>query len=119
MRPGRPTALGRIRFNGRLVRQTQERDSVMPGVCNYCAKSPTTGRKYVTRGVPKWKGGIGVKITGKTKRWFKPNLQHFKVVEANGHVHRVWVCSKCVKSGRITKAPKQKLLAKARAEAKA
>ena len=90
----------------------------MPGRCHYCDKAPITGRKYVTSGVPKWKGGIGVKIRGKTKRWFKPNLQHFKVVEPNGHVHRVWVCSKCVRSGKITKAPIQKQMAALRAEKK-
>jgi large subunit ribosomal protein L28 len=70
----------------------------------------------VHRGVAKWKGGIGVKVTGKTGRWFKPNLQHLKIVEANGHVHRVWVCSKCIKSGRINKAPNQKQMAAIRAE---
>ena len=75
----------------------------MPGRCNYCDKAPVTGNKYVHRGVAKWKGGIGVKVTGKTGRWFKPNLQHLKIVEKNGHVHRVWVCSKCIKSGVVTK----------------
>jgi large subunit ribosomal protein L28 len=88
----------------------------MPGRCEYCDKAPTTGRKYVHRGVAKFKGGIGVKVTGKTKRWFKPNLQHFKVVEPNGHVHRAWVCSKCLKSGRIVKAPYQKQMKELRAE---
>ncbi len=91
----------------------------MPGRCEYCDKAPTTGIKYVRSGLAKAKGGVGRKVRGKTKRWFKPNLQHFKVVEANGHVHRAWVCSKCLKSGRITKAPKQKLLAEARAAKKA
>jgi large subunit ribosomal protein L28 len=88
----------------------------MSGHCQYCDKAPTTGIKYVRRGLAKAKGGVGRKITGKTGRWFKPNLQHFKVVEPNGHVHRAWVCSKCVKSGRIVKAPNQKQMAAARAE---
>ena len=90
----------------------------MPGRCEYCDKSPQTGFKYVTSGVPKYKGGIGVKIRGKTRRWFKPNLQHMKVVEKNGHVHRVWVCSKCLKNGVVTKAPNQKQMAALRAEKK-
>jgi large subunit ribosomal protein L28 len=88
----------------------------MPGVCAYCDKAPVTGKKYVYRGVAKYKGGIGRKVTGKTKRWFKPNLQQLKVVEANGHVHRAWVCTKCIKSGRVMKAPHQKQLAELRAE---
>ena len=74
-----------------------------------------TCRKF-EYGVAKYKGGIGRKVTGKTKRWFKPNLQQLKVVEANGHVHRAWVCTKCIKSGRVMKAPHQKQLAEIRAE---
>lgn len=88
----------------------------MPGRCSVCDKEPTTGNKYVTRGVAKWKGGIGVKVTGKNRRWFKPNLQRMKVIEPNGHVHRKWVCSKCIKSDRIIKAPNQKQLAGLRLE---
>lgn len=88
----------------------------MPGRCEYCDKAPDTGVHYVWRGVAKAKGGIGRKVTGKTKRWFRPNLQHLKVVEANGHVHRVWACSKCIKGGRVVKAPKQKQVAAMRAE---
>ena len=91
----------------------------MPGRCAYCDKAPVTGKKYVHRGVAKFKGGIGVKVTGKTKRWFKPNLQRLKVVEPNGHVHRAWTCTKCIKSGRVTKAPYQKQMAEIRAEKKA
>ena len=88
----------------------------MPGRCQYCDKAPITGIKYVRRGLAKAKGGVGRKITGKTGRWFRPNLQHQKVVEANGHVHRVWICSRCLKSLNITKAPRQKDMAAQRAE---
>ena len=88
----------------------------MPGRCQYCDKAPSSGLKYVRRGLAKAKGGVGRKVTGKTGRWFKPNLQRLKVVEANGQVHRVWICSKCLKSGRIMKAPHQKQMAAIRAE---
>lgn len=90
----------------------------MPGQCQLCQKGPSSGLRYVRRGLAKAKGGVGRKVTGKTGRWFKPNLQHLKVIEPNGHVHRVWVCAKCLKSARITKAPQQKLLAAMRAEQK-
>ena len=96
----------------------QERNSTMPGRCQYCNKAPVTGIKYVRRGLAKAKGGVGQKVTGKTGRWFKPNLQKLKIIETNGHVHRVWVCVKCIRDGRITKAPKQKQMAALRAEAK-
>ena len=88
----------------------------MPGVCEYCQRKPVTGVSYVRRGLAKAKGGVGRKVTGKTKRWFRPNLQHLKVMERNGRVHRVWVCTKCLRSGKVMKAPKQKLLAQMRAE---
>ena len=91
----------------------------MASCCQYCKKAPQTGLKYVRRGLAKAKGGVGRKVTGKNGRWFKPNLQHQKVMEKNGHVHRVWICSKCMRSGLITKAPKQKLMAAQRAAAKA
>lgn len=88
----------------------------MAAHCQFCEKKPQTGRTYVRRGLAKAKGGVGRKITGKTKRWFKPNLQRLKVIETNGHVHRVWVCTKCMKSGKINKAPKQSQLAQVRKE---
>ncbi|MCY3022237.1 MAG: 50S ribosomal protein L28 [Planctomycetota bacterium] len=91
----------------------------MSGHCEYCEKAPSSGLKYVRRGLAKAKGGVGRKVTGKTGRWFRPNVQHLKVVEPNGHVHRAWVCAKCLRSGRVAKAPYQKQLAALRAERKA
>lgn len=88
----------------------------MSSVCALTGKKPSTGKHYVWRGVAKWKGGIGRKVTGKTKRWFKVNLQKVKVIEPNGHVHSIYVSTKALKSGLVTKAPKQSLVAKIRAE---
>lgn len=42
--------------------------------CQVTKKKPKTGRSYTTRGIAKNKKGIGIKITGKTKRRFQPNL---------------------------------------------
>ena len=86
--------------------------------CSLTGKKASPGRSYVYRGVAKWKGGIGRKVTGKTKRWFKPNLQKVKVIEENGHVHRIWVSTKALKSGLVTKAPKQSVAAAVRAAKK-
>jgi large subunit ribosomal protein L28 len=80
-----------------------------------CERKPTTGISYVRRGLAKAKGGVGRKVTGKTKRWFKPNLQHLKIITPNGTVRRAWVCTKCLRSGKVVKAPKQKLMAQERA----
>lgn len=47
----------------------------MSKVCQITGKKPSRGYSYVTRGIAKKKKGIGIKVTGKTKRRFQPNLQ--------------------------------------------
>ena len=42
--------------------------------CQVTGKTPQKGRKYTYRGIAKKKKGIGLNITGKTKRRFLPNL---------------------------------------------
>ncbi|QWR77874.1 50S ribosomal protein L28 [Candidatus Magnetomonas plexicatena] len=39
----------------------------------------------------------------KTKRWFKPNLQKVKAITNKGP-RRVIVCTRCLRSGFVTKA---------------
>lgn len=73
--------------------------------CELCGKTKTAGRTYTYRGLPKYKGGIGLKVTGKTKRVFRPNVQKVRAV-INGTVQRITVCTKCIKSGKIVKPMK-------------
>ena len=47
----------------------------MSRVCQVTGKKTASGLKYARRGVPKAKGGVGLRTTGKTKRQFKVNLQ--------------------------------------------
>jgi large subunit ribosomal protein L28 len=42
--------------------------------CAVTGRKPKSGKKYTIRGIAKKKKGIGLKITGKTKRRFLPNL---------------------------------------------
>lgn len=42
--------------------------------CQITGKKTTRGYKYAIRGIAKKKKGIGLKVTGKTKRRFQPNL---------------------------------------------
>jgi len=42
--------------------------------CQVTGKKPSRGYKYAIRGIAKKKKGIGLKVTGKTKRRFRPNL---------------------------------------------
>jgi large subunit ribosomal protein L28 len=80
-------------------------------VCEKCGKKPVAGRSYARRGLAKKKGGVGKKITGITKRRFHPNVQNVRVKERNGTVHRVKLCTKCLRvglrDGTISKAPRK------------
>ena len=42
--------------------------------CQVTGRKPVVGRKYSIRGISKKNKGIGLNITGKTKRRFQPNL---------------------------------------------
>lgn len=46
----------------------------MSKVCQVTGKKPGRGYQYAIRGIAKKKKGIGLKVTGKTKRRFEPNL---------------------------------------------
>ena len=69
----------------------------------HCGKSPSTGYALERRGMAKKKGGVGQKLTGKTKRRFLPNLQRVRIRQAGG-TRRANVCTRCIKSNRIVKA---------------
>jgi len=68
--------------------------------CEFCLKKPITGTSIARRGLPKKKGGVGLKTTGITKRKFYPNLQSKRII-LNGKVKKVQVCTKCIKSGKL------------------
>jgi large subunit ribosomal protein L28 len=51
----------------------------MSKVCQVTGKKPVRGFKYVTRGIAKKKKGIGLKVTGKNKRVFNPNLKRKRI----------------------------------------
>ena len=62
------------------------------------------GRTYIRKGKAKKEGGVGRHIARKNPRRFMPNLQSARVL-LNGHVKRILVCTKCIKKGRILRAP--------------
>ena len=72
--------------------------------CAITGKKTVTGRRIVRKGLAKKKGGIGLHVTSATKRVFKPNLQRVRVKDENGTVKRIWVSTKAIRSGKITKA---------------
>jgi large subunit ribosomal protein L28 len=78
----------------------------MSRICEYCGKKTVAGRQIARRGKAKKDGGVGIKTTGVTNRVFRPNLQKVRAV-VNGTVRRVRICTRCIKSGRLTKPVKQ------------
>jgi large subunit ribosomal protein L28 len=74
----------------------------MPRECSVCGKRVTVGYQYTYRGLAKSKGGVGRKVTGKTKRKFRPNLQKVRAA-SGGTVKRVRVCTRCLRSGAVRK----------------
>ena len=76
----------------------------MPRVCAISGKKTHIGRQYTRRGLAKAKGGVGKKITGKSPRTFKPNIQKIRVV-VNGRTVRMKVCAKLIRQGVVTKPP--------------
>jgi large subunit ribosomal protein L28 len=75
----------------------------MARVCEICGKGASSGNTIVRSGMAKKKGGIGLHITGVTKRRFLPNLHRIRVSE-NGGVVRRKVCASCIKAGKVVKA---------------
>jgi len=62
----------------------------MPRVCVSCGKRPAVGnnRSHSNRA---------------TKRRFEPNLQRVRIL-LDGRPQQAYVCARCLKSGRVTKA---------------
>ncbi|MFH1768400.1 MAG: 50S ribosomal protein L28 [Candidatus Omnitrophota bacterium] len=69
--------------------------------CSICGKKAITGNSIKRRGLPKKKGGVGLKTTGITKRRFKPNLQRRRTL-IDGKIQKILICTKCIKNGKIT-----------------
>ncbi len=63
----------------------------MSRVCEICGKKPLVGNNVSH-------------AHNVTKRRFNPNLQRVRALD-NGRVKKMMVCTSCIKSGRVAKAP--------------
>lgn len=86
--------------------------------CEICGKGPQMGNSVETRGKAKYLGGVGTKITGITRRQFKPNLQSIRITTPSGGTKRARVCTQCIRSGAVKKAVRNKPFNLAAAETK-
>lgn len=71
--------------------------------CEVCGKKPALGNTVTHRGKAKYLGGVGTKVTGISRRKFRPNLQRVHVSTANGTHKTMRVCAQCIRSGAVTK----------------
>ena len=62
----------------------------MPRVCHSCAKGPSFGNSRSHSMVA-------------TRRRWEPNLQKVRI-DDHGTPRRVYVCTRCLKAGKVTKA---------------
>ena len=88
----------------------------MPRVCKFTGRKTTAGHTYTHRGKAKYLGGVGTKVTGKTKRTFKPNLRTITAV-IDGSVQRVKASAKAMRMGLVVKPTKRKYTYKPQAPA--
>jgi large subunit ribosomal protein L28 len=78
----------------------------MSRVCYFTGKRTVAGRTIARRGKAKRLGGVGRKVTGITKRKFKPNIQRVRAV-IDGKVCRIKVSAKAIHMGLIQKPAKR------------
>ena len=78
----------------------------MSRVCHFTGKRTIAGRSIARRGKAKRLGGVGRKVTGITKRKFKPNIQKVRAV-IDGKVCRIKVSAKAIRMGLIEKPAKR------------
>ena len=90
----------------------------MARACEICGKGPQVGNTVQTRGKAKYLGGVGTKITGKTKRKFRPNIQTVTAL-IDGVPQRIKVSAKAIKMGLVVKPLKRKYAYRPEAETEA
>ncbi len=78
----------------------------MSRVCFFTGKRTIAGRSISRRGKAKYLGGVGRRITGVSKRKFKPNIQKVRAV-IDGKVCRIKVSAKAIRMGLIQKPAKR------------
>lgn len=71
--------------------------------CDICGKAPAMGNRVTTRGKAKYLGGVGTKVTGISRRQFKPNLQRVHVTTSGGANKTIRACTQCIRSGAVVK----------------
>ncbi|MFQ5490294.1 MAG: 50S ribosomal protein L28 [Phycisphaerae bacterium] len=74
--------------------------------CYFTGKKTRSGRSISRRGKAKYLGGVGRKVTGSTKRKFKPNIQRVRAL-VDGKICRIKVSAKAIRMGLVVKPPRR------------
>ncbi len=74
--------------------------------CYFTGRKTSAGQSIARRGKAKYLGGVGKKVTGVTKRKFKPNIQKVRAV-IDGKICRIRVSAKAIKMGLVQKPVKR------------
>ena len=74
--------------------------------CFFTGKRTRAGHSIARRGKAKYLGGVGRKITGISKRKFKPNIQKVRAL-VDGKVVRIKVSAKAIRNGLVVKPTKR------------
>ncbi|MBO7725563.1 MAG: 50S ribosomal protein L28 [Thermoguttaceae bacterium] len=85
----------------------------MSRICEICGKGRQIGNQMTTRGRAKRLKGVGTKVTGITRREFRPNLQSVRITTENGTNKTVRICAQCLRCGAVTKRVRVKSAAAA------
>jgi len=72
----------------------------MSKTCVFTGRSVVFGNQKTYRGKAKYLGGVGKKITGTSRRKFKPNLQRVLCM-VDGVAKRVWVSTAAIHAGLV------------------
>jgi large subunit ribosomal protein L28 len=67
-------------------------EDTMSRECEVCGKKPQVGNNVSH-------------ANNKTKRRFSPNLQNVRAMLPSGEVKKISVCTRCLRSGAVTKPP--------------
>ena len=74
------------------------------------AKKTTKGNTIARKGLAKKKGGIGMHVTGVSRRTFKTNCQRKKIRFSDGTVRTMWVKVSDLKAGKYDNPRKEDFL---------
>jgi large subunit ribosomal protein L28 len=73
----------------------------MSRVCEITGRRTRVGHHVTRRGLAKKKGGVGRRVTGRSKRRYKPNIQKVRILTPDGTVVHMKLSTKAIKTGVI------------------